>query len=95
MKVTFTEEMLNKYRKANDEVSATDSYNKYYMMREVKIEKKWVFCGWAFIDATGYFTNKKNGLYIYTTTCFGEKVRYTVTKEVYELFKDEFPKVCE
>ena len=89
MKVIFTEEMLNKYRKANDKVSLTDRYNKYYMVREMKINGKWHFIGWAFIDQTGYFRKIKNNIYIYIENFFGEQVRYTVGKEVLNLFSNE------
>ena len=89
MKVMLTEEMLNKYQKDNDEVSGTNSYNKYYMMREMKINGKWKFCGWAFVNQTGYFRKIKNNIYIYMENFFGDQVRYKVEKEVLNLFSDE------
>ena len=83
--------MLNKYLKVNDKVSGTNIYNKYYMMREMKINGKWKFVGWAFINQTGYFAcSLRHKVYLYTENFFGDQIRYTVTKYVLDLFKDEF-----
>ena len=93
MKIQFTQEMLNKYLIANDKVSGTNNYNRFYMMQEAKINGRWKFIGWSFVNQLGYFTCPRHTVYLTVENKLGDKVRYTVTNEVLGLFKEEFTKL--
>lgn len=88
MKKLFTEEMLNKIKKANESVSGTSDYNKYYLCMEAKSENgRWFYVGWAIPHTTGYFKTIKEKLYVICTDCLGNIYRYTASNEVLELLE--------
>ena len=73
MKKLFTEEMINKIKEANESVSGTSVYNKYYLCMESKNENgRWSYVGWTIPHITGYFkTIKEKNLY-HLHRLFGE-----------------------
>lgn len=90
MKKIISNNYVLKLKEASDSLKGTSSYNKYYMMQESKIGKKWVFTGWCVPYKNHDLTVKKvkNNIYLID----GDD-RYTLTSAANEILQvvDDFP----
>lgn len=73
---------LDIIRQANETVKGTSKYNKYYMMKEDKINGKWIFMGWySPHEETANIKQVKDTIYLMVSP----ETRYTLTDSIKEL----------